>query len=259
MVDMPAIIIQGLYKSFAHNNGKRQRVLDDINLSVEQNEFICILGHSGCGKTTLLRLVCGFEKADSGVVLIDGAKYEKASRNVLMMFQDFNQAFPWKTVLQNVVHPLRIAGNTLSRPEARARAIKRIADVDLQDFVDAYPHQLSGGMKQRVAVARALALQPRVLLMDEPFASLDAITRKSLQDLTMRICDKYGLTVMFVTHSVEEAARMANRIVLMSRSGRIENIFNNPFRQNFEPENRMRLISEIIEFMEKSSQEDQTA
>ena len=247
---VPVVSIQGLYKTYKRAEGGELNVLCNINLDVEQGEFVGLLGYSGCGKTTLLRSICGFEKADDGLVLLDGLKHEKPSRNMLMLFQDLNQLFPWKTVLGNVIHPLVSTGFIKNKKDAKNRATKRIADVGLTGFEKSYPHELSGGMKQRTAVARALALQPRVLLMDEPFASLDNITRRTLQELTCRVCDKYGITVIFVTHSVEEAVRMATRIAVMNRKGNIEKIFANSFRLSPVSEKQMQLIKEITELLE---------
>ena len=248
---IPVVSIQGLYKTFTRMEGGDIKVLCDINLDVEQGEFVGLIGYSGCGKTTLLRTLCGFEMADEGNVLVDGLKFEKPSRNMLMLFQDFNQLFPWKTVLGNIIHPLVSTGFIKNKKEAVKRAMKRIADVGLEGFENNYPHELSGGMKQRTAVARALALQPRVLLMDEPFASLDNITRRTLQELTCRVCDKYGVTVIFVTHSVEEAVRMAARIAVMNRKGNFEKIYENPYRLKPASEGQALLIEEITSLMDK--------
>jgi len=248
---IPVVSIQGLYKTFTRAENGEINVLCDISLDVEQGEFVGLIGYSGCGKTTLLRIVCGFEKADDGFVLVDGLKHEKPARNVLMLFQDFNQLFLWKTVLRNVTHPLVSTGFMKNKKDAKSRAMKRIADVGLSGFENSYLHELSGDMKQRVAVAQALALQPRVLLMDEPFASLDNITRRTLQELTCRVCDKYGVTVMFVTHNVEEAVRMAARIAVMNRKGNIERIFENPFRLKPACEGQALLIDEITGLMDK--------
>jgi len=254
--DLSILSIQGIKKTFIRSEGGTLNVLHGIDLNVEQGEFVGLIGYSGCGKTTLLRIICGFEKADEGYVLVDGKKHDKPGRNVLMLFQDFNQLFPWKTVLKNVMHPLVSTGFMKNKKEAKSRAMKRITDVGLSGFENSYPHELSGGMKQRSAVARALALQPRVLLMDEPFASLDNITRRTLQELTCRVCDKYGITVIFVTHSVEEAVRMASRIAVMNRKGSIEKIFINPFRLNPASDEQTFIINEITNLMDKLREND---
>jgi len=249
--EIPVVSIQGLHKTYKRAEDGDLTVLRGIDLDIEQGEFVGLIGYSGCGKTTLLRIVCGFEKAEDGLVLLDGIKHEKPSRNMLMLFQELNQLFPWKTVLGNIMHPLVSTGFMKKKKDAKSRAMKRIVDVGLSGFENSYPHELSGGMKQRTAVARALALQPRVLLMDEPFASLDNITRRTLQDLTCRVCDKYGISVMFVTHSVEEAVRMATRIVVMNRKGSIEKIFQNPFRLSATSEDQILLIEEITSLMDE--------
>jgi NitT/TauT family transport system ATP-binding protein len=254
---MPVVSVQGLYKTFKRDNDDQLNVLRDINFDVAQGEFTGLIGYSGCGKTTLLRIICGFERAEGGFVLIDGLKHEKPGRNVLMLFQDFNQLFPWKTVLQNVMHPLIATGFIRDKAAARSRAEKRLHDVGLSDFLQYYPHQLSGGMMQRAAVARALALQPRVLLMDEPFASLDNITRRTLQELTRRVCDKYGVTVIFVTHSVEESVIMADKIIVMrEKPGQINAVIENTGRAGYNEAGRAVIIEQIMRLLDESKKAD---
>jgi len=251
--ELPVVSIQNLYKSFIMNDGSKLDVLEDINLNVNQNELVGLIGYSGCGKTTLLRTICGFEKPDAGHILIDGKNHVLPQKNVLMLFQDFNQLLPWKTVLGNVIHPLLATKTVVTKEEAKKRALKRLNDVGLSEFINSYPHQLSGGMKQRTTVARALALQPRVLLMDEPFAALDNITRHSLQLLTRHVCEKYGVTAIFVTHSVEEAVIMADRIIVMRENpGRIEKTFENSNRQSQDEEARATLSAEILALLDKN-------
>jgi NitT/TauT family transport system ATP-binding protein len=225
-------------------------VLKDVSFNIQQNETVAVIGHSGCGKTTLLRIICGFEQADSGFVLLDGERHDSPSKDALMLFQDCNQLLPWKTVLGNVTHPLLAAKTVKTKQEAQKRALKRISDVGLTGFENSYPHQLSGGMKQRAAVARALALQPRVMLMDEPFASLDNITRAALQVLTRRVCEKYGIAALLVTHSVEEAAVMADRIIVMDKSpGRIKAILENSVKDQ-PPEERGGFVAQTLKLLE---------
>lgn len=216
MIECPVVSIQNLGKSYRHYDASQLKVFEGIDLGVAQGEVAGIIGPSGCGKTTLLRCICGFEEPDEGLVLIDGAPHQRPSRDVLMLFQDFNQLLPWKTVIGNVMFPLLATGAVPDKKEARRLAEARLNDVGLKNFLNSYPRQLSGGMKQRAAVARALALQPRVLLLDEPFAALDAITRRSLQLLTRRVCGKHGITVLLVTHSVDEAVTMSDKIVIMA-------------------------------------------
>ena len=166
-----------------------------------------------------------------------------------MLFQDFNQLLPWKTVLGNVMYPLLAGRDVRSRQDVKKHALKRIKDVGLEGFEKSYPHQLSGGMKQRAAVARALALQPRVLLMDEPFASLDNITRGTLQTLTRHVCEKYGISALLVTHSVEEAAVMADKIIVMDKNpGRIKTILDNDVK-DAPPEERAILTARALSFL----------
>ena len=249
MSELPVVSVQNVSKSFLQNGGKSLEVLRNISFCVGQNEIIALVGHSGCGKTTLLRIICGFEQADEGMVLLDGEKRTKPDKNALMLFQDFNQLLPWKTLLGNVMHPLVATKTIRSRQDARKHAMKRIADVGLSGFERSYPHQLSGGMKQRAAVARGLALQPRVLLMDEPFASLDNITRGTLQILTRRVCEKYGISAVLVTHSVEEAVVMADRIIVMDRNpGRIKAILDNEVK-DAPPERRAKFVADTLELL----------
>jgi NitT/TauT family transport system ATP-binding protein len=250
MNELPVVSVQNICKSFKQNDGSALTVLEDVSFNIGQNETVAVIGHSGCGKTTLLRVICGFERAGSGFVLLDGERHEEPGKDALMLFQDFNQLLPWKTVLGNVMHPLLATKAVKSKQDAQKRAQKRISDVGLTGFENSYPHQLSGGMKQRAAVARALALQPRVLLMDEPFAALDNITRAALQVLTRRVCDKYGIAALLVTHSVEEAAVMADRIVVMDKNpGRIKTILENDVKDQ-PPEGRVGFVSGALKLLE---------
>ena len=249
MNELPVVSVQNISKSFLQNDGRQLMVLDNVSFNVELNEIVAVIGHSGCGKTTLLRIVCSFEASDEGLVLLDGVKCIKPCKDMLMLFQDFNQLLPWKTVLGNVMHPLIATKTVRTRKDAKKYALKRITDVGLIGFEHNYPHQLSGGMKQRAAVARALALQPRVMLMDEPFASLDNITRSTLQELTRRVCDKYGISALLVTHSVEEAVVMADRIIVMDKNpGRIKAILANSAKDT-PPEQRAEFVSKILEII----------
>ena len=241
---------EGINKSFVSNSGEPLPVLSNIELEAYEHEFLAIIGYSGCGKTTLLRIICGLEEPDSGKIFIDGVEHKNPTKNAIMLFQDFNQLLPWKTVFKNITFSLKATHTTKNKQTATDMTKNILEDVGLQDFMDYFPYQLSGGMKQRAAVARALALQPRVLLMDEPFASLDSITRKSLQELTRQVCEKYGITVIFVTHSVEEAVIMADRIIVMTkRPGQIEKVFHNTNRSS--KEKRIELEGEIMELLEK--------
>ena len=255
---VPVVSIKDVNKTYTHASEIDLHVLYNISFAVKKGEFIGLIGSSGCGKTTLLRIICGFEKPERGNVLINGVQYDKPNKNVLMLFQDFNQLFPWKTVLKNVMHPLREIDCIKDKKSAKSYALGYIADVGLSGFENMYPYELSGGMKQRAAVARVLALKPSVLLMDEPFASLDSITRHILQKLTRRICDKYGLTVILVTHSVEEAVIMADKIIVMKdKPGQIDRIINNVNRETNDEAKRAELISEILNIMSKNASIDE--
>jgi NitT/TauT family transport system ATP-binding protein len=174
---------------------------------------VCILGPSGCGKTTLLRAIDGLIALDAGRILVDGTLMVRPRRNVAMVFQHFG-LYPWKTVAQNVGYGVELAG--FKAEECQARVTRQIEMVGLTGFERAYPYQLSGGMQQRVGLARALALEPDILLMDEPFGSLDAQTRELLQDELLRIWESAPRTMVFITHSIEEAIAIGDRVVLLS-------------------------------------------
>ena len=191
------------------------RATHDVSFDVYGGDRFVLLGPSGCGKSTLLKAVGGFIEPASGTISLDGQIVRGPSADRIVVFQEFDQLPPWKTVLQNVAFPLRVA-KKLSRAEANQRALHYLHKVGLAAFADAYPHTLSGGMKQRVAIARALAMQPRVLLMDEPFAALDALTRRKMQEELLRLWEEVNFTLLFVTHSIEEALVVGNRILLLS-------------------------------------------
>lgn len=196
--------------------------LGPCTLEVYPNEFLCVIGPSGCGKTTLLRVVAGLIEADEGEVWIDGRRVTKPRRDVAMVFQHFG-LFPWKTVWDNVAYGLRMQGRP--RSEIEERVPRYIELMGLQGFERKYPYQLSGGMQQRVGIARALAVDPEVLLMDEPFGALDAHTRELMQEELLRVWRVHRKTVIFVTHSIDEAVLLGDRIVVMSRRpGRVREI-----------------------------------
>jgi NitT/TauT family transport system ATP-binding protein len=191
------------------------RATHQVSFDVYGGDRFVLLGPSGCGKSTLLKAVAGFIQPTSGSISLDGQPVHGPGPDRIVVFQEFDQLPPWKTVLQNVVFPLRVA-RKLSRAEANERALHYLDKVGLASFAKAYPHTLSGGMKQRVAIARALATQPRVLLMDEPFAALDALTRRKMQEELLRLWEEVNFTLLFVTHSIEEALIVGNRILLLS-------------------------------------------
>ncbi len=216
--DTTAIRISEVSKAFGHGH-TTLLALDRLSLDVAQGEFACLIGASGCGKSTLLSLVAGLDAPSAGVI-------DTAGRRVALMFQE-PALFPWLTAARNVELALRAGG--MAKAERRSRAAELLDVVHLRGFGDKRPHELSGGMRQRVALARALAQDADVLLMDEPFGALDAMTRDLLHDELDRICAERGLTVLFVTHNVREAVRLGNRVVVLSsRPGRVIDEFAVP-------------------------------
>ncbi len=207
-----SVVLKRVHKSFVHK-GERVQVLRDVNFEIKDGEFICLLGPSGCGKSTLISLISGLEFPDSGEVFVDSKKVEGPSRDRIVVFQEA-ALFPWLTVLENVEFGLKIAG--VAEKERREKAIEAIKMVHLARFVNAHPHQLSGGMRQRAAIARALVLNPKILLMDEPFAALDAQTRQMLMEELQEIWQRTKKTVLFVTHNVREATFLADRVFEMT-------------------------------------------
>jgi NitT/TauT family transport system ATP-binding protein len=186
-----------------------------IDFNVLPSDRFVLLGPSGCGKSTLLKAVGGYLRPTEGDIFLKGKPVTKPGPDRMMVFQEFDQLLPWKTVMQNVMFALTSSGK-FRRREARERALHYLEKVRLTKFVDSYPHTLSGGMKQRVAIARGMAMEPDVLLMDEPFAALDALTRVRMQDELLMLWDDTKFTVIFVTHSIPEAVKIGNRILLMS-------------------------------------------
>ena len=219
MPELPIIDIKGVSKVFKLQD-QTINALSDANLTIAKGEFICLIGASGCGKSTLLRIMAGFEQPTTGEALMWGKPIEEPEPSRGMVFQDY-ALFPWLTVRDNIGFGPTSRG--LSSGEVKATVDKFVDLVGLGKFANAYPHQLSGGMKQRVAIARVLANDAELVLMDEPFGALDAMTRERLQDELLDIWQRTGLTVVFVTHSIEEAIFLANRVVVMTPGpGRIE-------------------------------------
>lgn len=208
--------IENLNKTYQN---PEKHVLNDISIDVYDEDFLCILGPSGCGKSTLIRCIAGFESYD-GIIEVDGQKVTKPGPDRTMVFQDFNQLFPWKTVIGNIMYPLKVNG-IKDKNERRKIAEKYLEKVNLLSYADYYPHQLSGGMKQRVAIARGMAVGSKIIIMDEPFASLDAMTRNQMQDELIHIKEKEHMTVLFITHNIQEALSLSNRVIVMSSDGKI--------------------------------------
>lgn len=227
--------IENLTKSYATQNG-RNNILENLNLTVGEHEFISILGPSGCGKSTLVRCVAGFEDFE-GSIICNGKAVKKPSTERIMVFQDYNQLFPWKTVEKNIQYPLKVQG-IKDKAELKRRSDEVIEKVGLSGYQKFYPHELSGGMKQRVAIAKALALTPEIILMDEPFAALDAITRNNLQRELYRLHQESNITVIFITHNIQEAITLGTRVLLMGKNGKIiiddENKIKKPVKPSSE-------------------------
>jgi len=221
--DIPKVGLSEICLSYRTQSGERLLALDHINLQVKAGEFLCIVGPSGCGKSTLLHLIAGLHRQTSGQVLIDGNPVQGPGTDRILIFQELG-LFPWLTVGDNVEFGMKMKGIGKAEREEKIRYYLRL--VHLSQFKDSYTHQLSGGMRQRVALARALATEPDVLLMDEPFAALDAQTRDLLHDELERIWTETGRTIIFVTHNVREAIRLGDRVALMTfRPGRVKRKF----------------------------------
>ncbi len=216
---MSSIRFDAVNKTFG---GGQIKALEDIDLDIADKEFMAIVGPSGCGKTTCLRLAAGFEFPSSGRVLVGNSEVTQPGPDRAVVFQQF-ALFPWKTVAENIELGLR--NKNVPRAERRARVAEAVGMIGLDGYEGAYPHQLSGGMQQRVAIARAYVLDPQVLLMDEPFGALDAQTRVVMQEELVRLARRNPRTVLFITHGVEEAVYLADRVAIMTRRpGRIKEI-----------------------------------
>ena len=209
---MANLTIHQLNKSFAFEKTRRE-VLKSLSLSIKDNEFVSVVGASGCGKSTLLSIIAGLEDTDSGQILVDDVPINGPGLDRGVVFQTYT-LLPWLTALQNIEFALKAAG--YSAAASRKVAKEHLELVKLSKFANVYPNQLSGGMKQRVAIARAISYRPKILLMDEPFGALDAITRYQMQELLTKIWEQHRLTVMFITHDVEEAIYLSDRVIMLS-------------------------------------------
>jgi NitT/TauT family transport system ATP-binding protein len=213
------IELSGVSKTFTTTSGERVRALDNTNVRIKPGEFITVVGASGCGKTTLLRLIAGLERCTSGLIKVNGANLAGPSAQIGIVFQD-PTLLPWRTVLENVLLPVQVL--KLDARIYRPRALALLETVGLSEFQNKYPYELSGGMRQRVAIARALVHDPAMLLMDEPFGALDALTRDQLNLELLEIWAKTRKTVLLITHSITESVFLADRVIVMSpRPGRV--------------------------------------
>lgn len=254
--------VKGLHKYFNTSSQGQVTALKDINFKTHRREFVCVIGPSGCGKSTLIRILAGLESVSSGDVLLDGKAVNGPGPDRGMVFQGYT-LFPWLTVKKNVMFGLLSQGMT--RAHAESEAMTWIDLIGLERFADSYPDQLSGGMKQRVAIARALANQPRILLMDEPFGALDAQTRSKMQSYLLEIWHNIDITVLFITHDLDEAVYLADRIlVLKAHPGEVQELIEVPvprpraFDQMLSPEfiaTRKRL-DELIHPPSEADEED---
>jgi NitT/TauT family transport system ATP-binding protein len=205
--------VEGLTKVYGQGEDA-VRTFEDLSFAVQPGELLCIVGPSGCGKTTLLKCLSGLMAPTAGRAVLDGETITKPPERMTMVFQDYTRSLlPWMSVRSNVVLPLR--ETSLSREERDRRAVNSLQAVGLEGFFDRYPWELSGGMQQRVAIARALAYEPELLLMDEPFASVDAQTRADLEDLILRIRHEFDVTILFVTHDIDESVYLADRVIVL--------------------------------------------
>jgi NitT/TauT family transport system ATP-binding protein len=230
-VSVAVLTVRDLTKSYVTGNGTTVTALDRVSFSVRQGEFVCIIGPSGCGKSTLLQIAAGLQPASGGEVQLKGRTIRGHEQGIGMVFQEY-ALLPWKTVEENIGLGLKYRG--MPKTERRTRVRRLVEKFGLHGFESSYPHQLSGGMRQRVAIARTLCIDPEVLLMDEPFGALDSQTREYLQEDLLRIWGEElpaseRKTVLFVTHSIDEALILADRILLMTyRPGRVISLVDNP-------------------------------
>ena len=223
------ISIEGIARRYPAPGGTTTTIFENLWLPMRRGEFVCMIGHSGCGKTTVLNILAGLDAPSEGVVIVDGQAITGTSLDRAVIFQG-HALLPWRSVLGNVAYAVSSRWRTAGRAEIEARARKAIATVGLAGSEHKRPSELSGGMKQRVGIARALAIEPKILLMDEPFSALDALTRGTLQDEVRRICVETGQTVFMITHDVDEAIYLADRIVLMTNGpeAKVAEIVENP-------------------------------
>jgi nitrate ABC transporter ATP-binding subunit len=227
----PFLLVQGVSKVYPTAKGK-YTVLEDVNLTVEKGEFICVIGHSGCGKSTLLNMIAGFNQPTTGIVELKGQPILKPGPDRMMVFQGY-ALLPWKTAFENVYLAVNSVYPQKSKAEKVSIVNENLAMVGLAEAADKKPRQLSGGMKQRVAIARALSISPEILILDEPFGALDPITKEELQEELMRICGEQNCTVLMITHDIDEALFLADRLVMMTNgpAANIGEVLKIPFER----------------------------
>ena len=254
------LTIDGIEKSFINDRKENVKVLDNINLNVKKGSFVSIVGPSGCGKSTLLYLVAGLDKADKGDIRVDGNLVTKPGPERVVVFQEAG-LFPWLTVLENVTYGLN--RKKMPKEEAKAKALDVLKMVHLSRYVNSYPHELSGGMKQRVSIARALVMEPDILLMDEPFSALDEQTRMVLHKELLEIWRKTKVTIFFITHNIREAVLLSEEVVVFAtRPGRIKEIIPVPtMKDGITPDSvtvntEQRILSILQEEIEKVLKEE---
>ena len=245
--------IKNISKEYKSSNLITQTIFDGMDLEIREGEFVTIIGKSGCGKSTLLNIVAGLDKSFSGEVIVEGKPMKSTSQDRIVIFQE-NALFPWLSVVQNIEFSLRQV--KIQKERRRDLAMNYLNVVGLSDFADANVHELSGGMKQRVAIARALSLDPKFLLMDEPFAALDIHTRQSLCSELLRIHYETKKTILFVTHNIDEAVLLGDRVILLSHStGKIrrEFIVNIPRPRDLNQVAIRNIVSEVMDELRESS------
>ncbi|MBD2431924.1 MULTISPECIES: nitrate ABC transporter ATP-binding protein [Fischerella] len=235
------LVIEGVNKIYPTADGP-YTVLDGVNLKVREGEFVCIIGHSGCGKSTLLNMVSGFNTPTDGVVMLQNNPVTEPGPDRMMVFQNYC-LLPWLSVFDNVYLAVDTVFPRKTQAEKRAIVKEHLAMVGLTEAADKKPSQISGGMKQRVAIARALSIRPQVLILDEPFGALDAITREELQEELLQIWRKHRVTILMITHDIDEALFLADRLVMMTNgpAARIGEVLNIPFAR---PRNRRRIMED---------------
>ncbi len=240
---LPFLLIENVAKSYPTRNGD-YTVLQDVNLAVDRGEFICVIGHSGCGKSTLLSMVSGFNQPTSGRVILEDQPITKPGPDRMVVFQNY-ALLPWRSVFDNVYLAVDAVYPKKSKVEKRAIVRDHLALVGLTEAADKKPTQISGGMKQRVSIARALAIRPRMLILDEPFGALDAITKEELQEELLNIWNDHRCTVLMITHDIDEALFLADRLVMMTNgpSAKIGEVLDIPFER---PRDRTQIMEDPL-------------